>query len=1104
MRQATALLSLLLCATSMLALADDGRRDTLALDALFDRQHLHDADLTVVRRALQLPPEERYDYLSSWVLPGDSHNTLRLTLAFSPTNPAPAADMGLCDETSVGLRASSGGSIFSPALELFRVARKLDKLRQLQRRLEQWDPADTDSHLNRQAMFTLIAFAEETPEHARQELDRLLEMTDQRPAELGPSIAELLVLHEARHLDELDYSLADVMHRYRPWVTATYLRSPLKRQTLAILTRLQAKLSSATTGATPVAQHPMKQWSAVTRATAATRGQGNPNARWDFHVGHVENVASHDEDYLYFNTPLRGNFEVECDVSGFDWRDSHLMVAGEWVAPVYTRSDYDRGNFLRSLGRVKFTPKMTKVDEWIHYRTVVRDGTATTYFNGRRIHERRLTAEHDPWIAIRSSWRHDGAVRDLRITGTPEIPAEIKLSVDSQMGGWLPYFEKAIGHRDSTWRRAAKVEEGGEIRALKVASTPRGNRIYRESLLRYHRPMLEDGTIEYEFFYVPGEVHVHPALDRLAFMLLENGVHLHWITDGEHDRSGLDPANLRLVSSTGQPSTRLPLRANGWNRLALQLVEDTVHLELNGQPIYQRHLEQTNQRTLGLFHFADQTAARVRKVVWRGDWPKHLIAVEEQELAAKATQEIDARLPELSDVFQHNFVTDGLPADRFGVRHADAKLHATARPDGLHTWRAGAAGYPHVSVAPALNVSGDFDIVASFSQLNIDPVQDGTGSVMLKVIAGSADVDEALLYRFMSRRQSEDEHFAQCSRVWGSDAEKRRSFFGRQTVEANSGRLRLARRGDRLYYLFAENDSEHFRIIADEEFTADDLISGGIEMITQAHLEGSRTSVVWKDIVVRAEKITGLGMINQPLLLASLNQQRDQLASHFSRDFTDQAPDSSEFRAWNGSRWQARDRGFKLVHQGTNHWSSTGVGFARRIEGDFDVSIKVRDIRLARPAPALNSAIYLQAEFSNADRTQASVILSDHANRETTVALAQQRIRTRGGGAVYRGLGSQVASSVSSLRLARRGETVFFIATSKDFGGETILAFADLGDAPLELDNLRVILHTGGDGRESQVIWEQIEAHADRILPNSTARAAPTSPVQSVIDFLFR
>ena len=53
---------------------------------------------------------------------------------------------------------------------------------------------------------------------------------------------------------------------------------------------------------------------------------------------------------------------------------------------------------------------------------------------------------------------------------------------------------------------------------------------------------------------------------------------------------------------------------------------DKVAIELNGQPFYERPIEPENQRTFGLFHFADQTQVRVRNVTYQGNWPRSLPA----------------------------------------------------------------------------------------------------------------------------------------------------------------------------------------------------------------------------------------------------------------------------------------------------------------------------------------------------------------------------------------------------------------------------------------------------------------------------------------------
>jgi hypothetical protein len=156
--------------------------------------------------------------------------------------------------------------------------------------------------------------------------------------------------------------------------------------------------------------------------------------------------------------------------------------------------------------------------------------------------------------------------------------------------------------------------------------------------LHYHRPLLEDGEVEYDFFYEPGKEHGHPVMDRLVFLLDPEGVRIHWLTDGTHDRTGLSPDNAGTEPKDRRGPTPLPLKVKAWNNLKLALAGDTVILHLNGVVIYQRLLESTNQRTFGLFHYADETTLRVRNVTYRGQWPRRLPDADELWTAEAASK----------------------------------------------------------------------------------------------------------------------------------------------------------------------------------------------------------------------------------------------------------------------------------------------------------------------------------------------------------------------------------------------------------------------------------------------------------------------------------
>src|SRR5262249_2937475 len=61
-------------------------------------------------------------------------------------------------------------------------------------------------------------------------------------------------------------------------------------------------------------------WSRVTHARAEARGQGLPMAQWDTRGGEVMHHPGHDLDMMYLNVPLRGDFQLDCELSSASGR----------------------------------------------------------------------------------------------------------------------------------------------------------------------------------------------------------------------------------------------------------------------------------------------------------------------------------------------------------------------------------------------------------------------------------------------------------------------------------------------------------------------------------------------------------------------------------------------------------------------------------------------------------------------------------------------------------------------------------------------------------------------------------------------------------------
>jgi hypothetical protein len=361
----------------------------------------------------------------------------------------------------------------------------------------------------------------------------------------------------------------------------------------------------------------IRDWARVTHGRAETRGTGDPIPHWSYRDGLFTHHPGHANDMMYLRAPLRGEFQIDCELAIFDWREMRVAYGGMTVSPKHDLKHVERWHFNRALPEITLNPPLERPDGWYKYRLVVKKGSMTSFVNGRQIHQAPLPPEFDPWLALQCAALNIGAARNVTISGRPIIPEQLNLSALPDLTGWLPeYYGDSVTGNGPDWEK-----QGEEIVGRLRDDFP-GSK--QESILFYNRPMLEDGEIAYEFFYEPSKAMTHPALDRLAFLLEPDGVKVHRLTDAQYERTGLSPENAAVEPENRRGPASLPLKAREWNRLVLGLSEDRVALRLNGELIYERALEATNQRLFGLFHYSDESEARIRKVTYRGEWPRAL------------------------------------------------------------------------------------------------------------------------------------------------------------------------------------------------------------------------------------------------------------------------------------------------------------------------------------------------------------------------------------------------------------------------------------------------------------------------------------------------
>lgn len=599
----------------------------------------------VLNRARQLPLAQRYELLRRWVLPDEARGEFRLDGDFAPANPA-NANLDQASMTGKAIRIQTGGDLIAPAIDLVNDAKLLGKLDDL---AEEVKSAKANSERGRQAMLALIGGARDDAAATNQALRALQSQLAQIPAGdpersrwpefvaasqtiqragTRPQAASLLRTMDAEPTDEEKAKRPAPVRRINP-----YTEQVESTDGEFITRRWRTQVRHAIALASVLGENPTNTaeqfqdgsgavyWSGVTHGTAVTRGLGFPRSRWSVHNGTWSHAPGHSHDGLYLNIPIRGDFEVTCELSAESKCEAQLVYGMLGVGVSASGKELKISERGKDLPDSLLDPPVKTENGWYVYRLDVRDGMVTVEIGGRKVHEQGLHDAPDPWLAIRAQGDHAGAVRNVKITGEPSVPESLELLSFPDLTGWLAYdAENTNGTGDDV---RAWTKRGEEILGRLTTDAPGRS---QESLLQYHRPLLENGEVMYEFYYDPGKAIVHPAIDRLVFILDPAGIKLHWRTDAQYERTGIAPENAHEEPAHRQGPAGVPLKPGAWNRAKLSLSRDTVTLYVNDVEIFQRPLEPTNQRFFGLFHYADATEARIRNVTYRGDWPRKLPA----------------------------------------------------------------------------------------------------------------------------------------------------------------------------------------------------------------------------------------------------------------------------------------------------------------------------------------------------------------------------------------------------------------------------------------------------------------------------------------------
>jgi len=181
--------------------------------------------------------------------------------------------------------------------------------------------------------------------------------------------------------------------------------------------------------------------------------------------------------------------------------------------------------------------------------------------------------------------------------------------------------------------------------------------------------------------------------------------------------------------------------------------------------------------------------------------------------------------------------------------------------DGVHVQFQAEAGWKNLALMPRFSLAGDFDVRAHFElQGHLNPEWvDGLAFMEVQLVD-----DESHSVRAMRGREPDGRQATRAQVMWGPIGEHRHLRDYSQTSWSRSGCFRIARVGDRLYSLFAPQDSSSFRVMHAEQINDEDVLMRGI-LLELAMRDGGQGHVIWKDLSIRAEAMKFLPSDQKPI-----------------------------------------------------------------------------------------------------------------------------------------------------------------------------------------------------------------------------------------------
>ena len=653
----------------------------------------------------------------------------------------------------------------------------------------------------------MAAIAQQDEPVVTESLSTLFNIID----ELGNSVPEeqrspeMLVAMDAAVRPELQTAAHDITKKLDDTITKTS-SATYKRRVKGLRGRVASlRLGEATGGAQ---DDELSQWTGIPGELNKTDAAGFSRSQWRLaDRGILNQIPGGSRTQLIFQSPLQGKFEVHADMTTQLPRAAFLTygMRGSLVK--------NSGNPVRSQTLFKKSDRSymrTSLPSWgeiAHYKLEIEGSNIRTFINDVEVHEEVIDGLPEPWLLLHPEEAGNRtSIRNLRILGEPEIPDELNLS-ETDMAAWHASrfgerFSSDRSNENSEW-----IKDGDELLGRVLNPDLEKDLIGKQkSLLSYHRPLLEDCEFEFESFYEAGRFECYPAIGKSAFIVSPDGVRVLNIGEGSQENAGHDDADADENQIDG--SKPVDLKEGDWNKFLIKLTGNQLTLSVNDAEVLQYEIDEPLvARRFGFFRYADKFEARIRRIRYRGDWPKQLPTIDEQELAYAVGGALAVDASKVSESLDYDLARsqEAIAKDGLTIFGATDKITLTDEGSMLNVGKKSKAddlpGFSYVQP-----IEGDFDVTVDFSELNLSSIRKNKNlGFDLEV---KLDDSIRTLVSIGMRAEQSGQQIAKASLSHQQPNDNRAHEKLKRNYDTSSGQLRLARRGRLIHCLLAAKDDQ--------------------------------------------------------------------------------------------------------------------------------------------------------------------------------------------------------------------------------------------------------------------------------------------------------